>query len=646
MNADNEADVTRTSDKWVLIDERVDVGEDVMVDLNYQEIFFVPNQGVTEPFSYFRIEINAMQAGSGFMQMSEFFMGDAGTLDADAKKQYDRMVIDLTKPMQKSLAQAYQAKLNAILTAPDIFAISSIVEECLAMQDAVKSSINAYDNYINVVAQLRNHYENHDCITGADRTIVGGYLDTDAGPSDDYPNGTFAFIIANGSLNTDEIGDEAIFVNMMMEKYASDLTDGAIDVEYEALDGVAGFGNENFVNLLDGDDQSKWCSNNGDYWITFRATEAIMPTYYRLVTGNDTGSNPTRNWKTWRIYGANFDKETDCVRESNAWTLIDEKVNIGTDQLPAANYATAFLYLSNPPATAYEYFKIEIADPTGLMQMGEFSFQNGANFILARQEYYDDFSEKDPSDLAACSKYIEDYKKALNKLKTTASIIELSTLSTSLNNLLDLIYASVDYYSELEYAVDELQYAVSFMNPSASEYWDVFLTGDAEPGETYQYGSFSYIMSHRQIENADLVSFTAYLNDVAKAALEGGFAVINGNMDTWGDKENWFKLLDKDFTTKWGGEIPKDGAWVIFYTMEPTQPLFYKLTTGNDSQAYNGRNWSTWQVYGGNFGSDAEALPDAEGWVLLDNREGVGQDRIPAANFYTVPFGFSEGVSE
>ena len=176
---------------------------------------------------------------------------------------------------------------------------------------------------------------------------------------------------------------------MMLEKYASDLTQGAIETTYEAIDGAAGFANESFYNLVDGNDQSKWCSNAGDYWIVFRADEPIVPTYYRLVTGNDTGGNPDRNWKSWKVYGANFADDDACDRDASDWVLLDEKKDIGRDQLPAANFATAFFYMSNPSATPYQYYKIEISDPTGLMQMGEFSFGNGANFILTRQEFYE-----------------------------------------------------------------------------------------------------------------------------------------------------------------------------------------------------------------------------------------------------------------
>ena len=111
--------------------------------------------------------------------------------------------------------------------------------------------------------------------------------------------------------------------------------------------------------------------------------------------------------------------------------------------------------------------------------------------------------------------------------------------------------------------------------------------------------------------------------------------MIGGTGGTWGDGSVG-NLIDKNFESKWGGALQVGGSYVIFRCMEATVPLFYKLTTGNDTHDYSGRNWRNWQIYGANFNSDAEATADAEGWVLIDNREDIGQDRLPAEN--STPF--------
>ena len=75
-------------------------------------------------------------------------------------------------------------------------------------------------------------------------------------------------------------------------------------------------------------------------------------------------------------------------------------------------------------------------------------------------------------------------------------------------------------------------------------------------------------------------------------------------------------------------------------------PYFYTLTTGNDTGSYPGRNWGTWYIYGANFEYDGNATKDAEGWVLIDSKENIGQDRLHPVNAEPSYFGFSTETTE
>ena len=116
----------------------------------------------------------------------------------------------------------------------------------------------------------------------------------------------------------------------------------------------------------------------------FSVCEPIAITLYKLVTANDTKNNSGRNWKTWKIYGGNFASSEAVEKDAEGWVLLDEKTYIGKDQLPAANFATAFFQLSKPSATQYQYFKVEVeALVSGTtQQMAEFAFGNYSNRIL------------------------------------------------------------------------------------------------------------------------------------------------------------------------------------------------------------------------------------------------------------------------
>ena len=158
-------------------------------------------------------------------------------------------------------------------------------------------------------------------------------------------------------------------------------------VTYTALGGTkSGWGDEfSYPALLDNNTSTKWCSadthegyDNG-WWIVFKSSTPIMPDYYYVVTGDDTGGNSEqqgRNWKTWKVYAANFDNDADAAKDAEGWVLIDERSNIGKDVLPAASFAITYFGLGTTPSTEYSYFRIEIQETMGshTMQMSEFAF--------------------------------------------------------------------------------------------------------------------------------------------------------------------------------------------------------------------------------------------------------------------------------
>ena len=164
---------------------------------------------------------------------------------------------------------------------------------------------------------------------------------------------------------------------------------------YKVLSGNTAWGDgENWTKLLDGDISTKWgggMPEDGSY-VIFRTYAANTSVAYTLVTGNDTGNSPGRNWKTWKIYGANIkgDMDESAVRNFSNWKLIDQKSDIGQDQLPPANFAPAFFSFSEE-WSKYKYFKIEVeaAYDGGNIQMSEFKMYSDEEWKLVCQEYAD-----------------------------------------------------------------------------------------------------------------------------------------------------------------------------------------------------------------------------------------------------------------
>ena len=137
-------------------------------------------------------------------------------------------------------------------------------------------------------------------------------------------------------------------------------------VRLTALSGTGGTGGEGYAKLVDGDKFTKMGHSfdpakpeSSEAWIIMKAKKAVVPTNYFLVTGNDTGNNPGRNWKTWNIYAANFASDEEATVDAD-WTLIDQRVD---EPLPAANaQGVDFKFNKADGTTEYLYYYIRITE--------------------------------------------------------------------------------------------------------------------------------------------------------------------------------------------------------------------------------------------------------------------------------------------
>ena len=64
--------------------------------------------------------------------------------------------------------------------------------------------------------------------------------------------------------------------------------------------------------------------------------------------------------------------------------------------------------------------------------------------------------------------------------------------------------------------------------------------------------------------------------------------------------EDYYKLFDKDRSTKWCVDNSTgswETIWVDFKSNLPFRPTSYTMTTGNDTQSWSGRNPKKWKIY-------------------------------------------------
>ena len=173
---------------------------------------------------------------------------------------------------------------------------------------------------------------------------------------------------AINSGNFDQLAQQLQTLTRLVE-LMTPFRDGA---NYVAFDGTGCWADSHYSQLFDGKDgregreATKWggifAGNDIAQYVIFRIKEPLQPYFYKLVTGNDTEMHAGRNWKDWRVFGANFNSIDLAAYDADTWVLLDKREDIGEDYLPIEdNYLVTFFF--NQIATDpdyYYYFMVEV----------------------------------------------------------------------------------------------------------------------------------------------------------------------------------------------------------------------------------------------------------------------------------------------
>ena len=546
------------------------------------------------------------------------------------------------KALIDQLGQAIEDTRNC----NDPFALGDLNVTIDDLTSQITTSASQYAELI-TARNLATNLINDDNLKDAAMAYAQAWIsETDViAPNDnDYPVGNFGYIKANRQLTGQEAKAEASRFNDYLLANVKTVDD-PIYATYTTIVDANGFNDgEKGHSLVDGNkEDTKWCaSTDHKPWrLIFKSDEPIKPTYYGLVTGGDTAGNPDRNWKTWKIWAANFDSDEEAKdEESEKWVLIDEKTNIGTDVLKTANKFESYLNLSIGCSEPYQYFKLVIEASGGsLQQMNELTFYNQGNMEECREDFVAEFADYDPLESPAYKGYTDEFAAKYTELQTTVSAPDLMRLKNELVDLQEVIATSVAKYEEYVDWCTQL----SNEGPASEElqaWFEGYTTENVAPNDLFANGTQAYIMENLQLDNEAIGAAAGwdiryddngketgrkeilpsgeigYIQSMVKAVTDGTYILLGGHTEgQWGDGF-YGHLIDgialnttevdpetgketKVNATKWGGQADANGnTYIIFRTAGKTNPFFYTLTTGNDTGTYQGRNWGTWYIYG------------------------------------------------
>ena len=323
-NFASEEQATKDAEGWVALDEREDVTEKYLPMKNFYPATFDFNKGVSEAYSYYKVEVYA--SGGSQQQMSEMYLCTEEEFEA------------IRQPLVEEFAE-FAAGLDALVVEAEM---ESAKTEFATLYEELKTTADA--------------------------------------------------------VRLTEVYNELMALKEALEDSAKFASGG-----FRFFSGNAGNNNEEASKLLDGNQNTKWCGGipEDGAFVVFKTYAANKFNQYMLITGNDTGNGGgARNWKTWKIYGASGKvpggtEEADYyTRDYSGWTLLDQKTDIGQDQLPPANFAPAYFNFSEEWPKSYKFFKIEVESCYSgtLQQMAEFKLLTDDEYAAIRQDYVDELT--------------------------------------------------------------------------------------------------------------------------------------------------------------------------------------------------------------------------------------------------------------
>lgn len=212
-----------------------------------------------------------------------------------------------------TLRDAYQDLLVELEEIEDMEAFLEAFRQSDATKQQLLESAKAYKAYQDAIDYVRNYLDNDQSFGGPDRELLKSYLDNIVEPNEEFPNGSYWYIVDENNLLLDAEGAmaEALFVQKLLEeaiskgyKAGSDITRLLANADFqEGFNGWqgkvgTGYGNEGPVGVGE-----SWNQNtdmyqqlsgltNGVYMLSVNAayrpyTDASSQMYGGMIYTND-----------------------------------------------------------------------------------------------------------------------------------------------------------------------------------------------------------------------------------------------------------------------------------------------------------------------------------------------------------------------
>ncbi|MCR4921586.1 MAG: hypothetical protein K5945_07785 [Bacteroidaceae bacterium] len=145
----------------------------------------------------------------------------------------------------RSLVEAYLKQLEDLRQHTTRDAFTTAYEAILATRNLLTSSMQAYVAYVQKVDEVKAFLVENPSIDGPYFEMLKDYLEETFDPGDTFPNGSYAIIMENYALTTEEIIAEADYVQTLLDKAIATGYQAGADISNLLL-------NADFTNQLTG----------------------------------------------------------------------------------------------------------------------------------------------------------------------------------------------------------------------------------------------------------------------------------------------------------------------------------------------------------------------------------------------------------
>ena len=218
------------------------------------------------------------------------------------------------------------------------------------------------------------------------------------------------------------------------------------------------------ANLLDGNKNTKWGGNFSQGNIVWRLKAGIVPLYYQLTSGGDTGSNTGRNWKSWAIYGGNFSSALDATADASDWVELYSTEDGG---MTTESGVTQNFDFQATITDSYQYFMV-VAHNTegGQTQMADLNIIDASDFIANKAASYQELVDFQ-------NKY--DYSEATDEQKNTFDNAVTAVGASTYKNLTENVAAAWAAEKAMaDYLASDEKFGAESVNISSGLDADVF----------------------------------------------------------------------------------------------------------------------------------------------------------------------------